>query len=86
MLGAFDTYEEAWNCASYARTKLVRYLVFLTLSSMHITKLNFQFVPLVSFDKEWTDEEVYSMCGLTSHEIEHVESLIRPLDMLNGGE
>lgn len=86
ILGAFDTLNEARNCASYIQCKLIRYLVFLTLSSMHITKMNFQFVPDADFSKFWTDDDVYKLYGLTDEEINHIEELIRPQFLLGGDE
>lgn len=86
IVGAFDTYTEAKNCASYLQTSFVRFLVLLTLSSMHITKVNFQFVPLVSFDKPWTDEELSSYYGLSAEEQSYIDSLIRPVMIKEGGE
>lgn len=82
ILGCFSTLEEAQNCASYIQTKICRFLVLLTLSSMHITKLNFQFVPLVSFDKSWTDDELIRMFCLSEAEFQYIDSLIRPVSLL----
>ena len=83
-LGCFETKEEAENCASYVQTNFLRFLVLLTLSSMHITKLNFQFVPLVDFQKKWTDAELYEMFELSADEIAYIESLIRPITIVGG--
>lgn len=80
ILACFDSQKEAENCASYVKTKLFRYLVFLTLSSMHITKLNFQFVPIQDFSKPWTDEELYKKYGLNDEEIAFIDSMIRPME------
>lgn len=82
ILGSFNTKEEACNCASFVQTKFVRFLVLLTLSSMHITKLNFQFVPLLSFNQSWTDAELYEMFNLTKAEKEYIESMIRPISIV----
>ncbi len=84
ILGSFYSLTEARNFASYIQCKLVRYLVFLTLSSMHITKLNFQFVPDVDYSRSWSDGDVYQLYGLLEEEIDHVESLIRPQIVLGG--
>ena len=86
VLGAFDTLEEAKNCASYIQTSFARFLVLLTLSSMHITKLNFQFVPLVDFSKTWTDDELNEMFELTKEEVNYIDSLVRPIMILGGDE
>ncbi len=81
ILGSFDTIYEAKNCASYVATKFLRFLVFLTLSSMHITKLNFQFVPIQDFTKPWTDEELYAKYNLDAAEIAFIESMIKPMEI-----
>lgn len=80
ILGAFEKREQAENYASYIRTKFVRFLVSLTLSSMHITKSNFIFVPLQDFSEPWTDEKLYKKYGLTDEEIAFIESMIRPME------
>ena len=71
---------EVLNCATYLRTKFCRFLIWLTLSSMHITQSNFQFVPMQDFTKPWTDEELYKKYGLTEDEIAFIEKMIRPMD------
>ena len=80
VIDTFDNIKEANNCASYFRTKFARYLIALTLSSMHIVKQNYQFVPLQDFSKPWTDEELYKKYGLTDEEIQFIESMIRPME------
>ena len=80
ILGAFEDRCLADNYATYIRTKFVRFLISLTLSSMHITKNNFIFVPVQDFSKPWTDEELYIKYGLTQKEIEFIESMIRPME------
>ena len=80
ILGGFDSKEEAENYASYIKTKFVRFLIFLTLSSMHITQSNFQFVPIQSWAKPWTDEELYAKYKLTKEEISFIESMIKPME------
>lgn len=67
------------NAASYLRTKFVRFLIWLTLSSMHIAQNNFQFVPMHDFSEAWTDEKLYNRYRLTSDEIAFIESMIRPM-------
>ena len=80
LLNKFTKKEEAENCALYFRTKFVRYLISVALSSMNIAKENFKFVPLQDFSKPWTDEELYKKYGLTEEEIQFIESMIRPME------
>lgn len=74
------------NCAKYIRTKFVRFMIQLTLSSMHIAQKNFSFVPNQDFTEEWTDEKLYKKYGLTKDEIAFIESMIRPMDVSQAEE
>lgn len=79
LLDHFKAKKEADDFAAYVKTKFVRYLVNLTLSSMHITKDNFRFVPILDFTNSWTDEKLYSYYELTSDEIEDIEKTIKEM-------
>lgn len=79
ILGTFNTLEEAQNYASYIKTKFVRFLVFVTLSSMHITRDSFQFVPMQDFKEPWSDQKLYEKYGLTEDEQQYIESMIKPM-------
>jgi site-specific DNA-methyltransferase (adenine-specific) len=80
IIGTFNDIEYAKNYTTYIKTKFVRFLILLTLSSMHITKSSFQFVPLQDFSEPWTDEKLYKKYGLTEDEISFIESMIRPME------
>ena len=80
VLGGFNSYSEATNYTTYIKTRFVRLLVFLTLSSMHITKLNFQFVPMQDFSKPWDDVQLYEKYGLDNDEIAFIENTIRVME------
>ena len=79
VVGAFDTFEEAHGCATYIQCKLPRFLLLQTLSSMHITKQNFQYVPMLDFSHDWDDDQVYQYFELTSEETGYIEDRIRPI-------
>ena len=80
IIGDFDNREKARNMVSYIKTKFLRFLLLQSLTSIHITKGCFQFVPLQDFSKPWTDEELYKKYGLTDEEIAFIESMIRPME------
>jgi site-specific DNA-methyltransferase (adenine-specific) len=80
IIDNFDNKVEAENCVQYLCTKFARYLVSITLSSMHIVKSNFQFVPVQDFSESWTDEKLYKKYGLNKNEISYIENKIRPMD------
>jgi len=79
ILSSFKTNSEAENCANFFKTKFVRFLVLLTLSSMNITKNNFQFVPCVNFQESWDDKKLYKKYKIIEEEINHIESLIKDM-------
>lgn len=79
-LGFLDTKEEAENLVSYVNCKFTRYLIRTTYSSVHVSKDNFRFVPLVDLKRRWTDEDLYSKFGLTEKEITLIEKTMRPMN------
>lgn len=86
LLNSFKIKTEAQNFQSYVATKFVRYLVSLTLASMHITRDSFKFVPNQNFKESWTDEKLFKKYKLTESEIELIESMIRPMDITQNTE
>lgn len=80
ILGAFGNENEARNYVSYIKCRLTRFLIAQTLSSMHITRNNFIFVPSLDFSMEWTDEKLYKKYNLTGEEIAFIESMIKPME------
>jgi len=84
LIDTFENQREAATFAGYIRTKLVRFLISLTLSSMHITKDSFRFVPVPDLGQLWHDEELYQKYKISRSEIYYIESLIRPMELDNG--
>ena len=86
ILGYFDSKEEAKGLVSYMSSKFARFLLLQALSSIHITKDKFCFVPIQDFSKPWNDDELYLKYGLDKDEIDLIESMIRPIDLSGGGK
>ncbi len=80
ILGAYESRGEAESLISYASTKFFRFLLLQALSSIHITKNKFCFIPVQDFSKPWTDEELYAKYELTDEEIAFIESMVRPME------
>lgn len=81
LLDHFKNENNAKNCISYFATKFSRYLINITLSSMNITRANFQFVPVQDYTEPWSDEKLYKKYGLSEEEIAHIEAMIKPMDL-----
>ena len=80
IAGLFSTENEAENLLRYLKTKFVRFLILQSLSSIHLTKSTFSFVPMQDFSKPWTDAELYEKYALTKEEIAFIESMIKPME------
>ena len=78
-IGFFDTEVEAKNFRDFMTRKLPRYLMRTTYSSVHISKVNFIFVPMMDFHQSWNDERLYRYFELDDEEIDIVEKTMRPL-------
>ncbi len=79
VVGPFDSEREANYLSLYLRTKFARVLIAQTLSSINLSRDKFQFVPLIEFDSEPTDEAMYGRFGLSPDEIEFIESFIHKM-------
>ncbi len=84
VIGPFESEEVTNNVISYISTKFFRFLVSLKKISQDATQRVYEFVPMQDFSKPWTDELLYEKYGLTSEEIEFIDSMIKPME--NGGE
>lgn len=72
--------EKANNLLGYLKTRFCRFLCLQMLTSIHISKTTFSFVPMQDFSKSWTDEELYKKYSLTEEEILFIESIVKELD------
>ena len=80
IAGAFSSESEAQSVASYIRTRFARFLVSLRKSTQDAPRRVYAFMPQQSWDRTWTDEELYSKYGLTDEEIAFIESIVRPME------
>lgn len=80
ILGVYNNEEQAQNLVSYVSTKFFRFLLLQALTSIHITKDSFCFVPIQDYSKPWNDEELYEKYSLTNNEIGYINSIIKPME------
>ena len=76
-IGPFNTKEEQLNCEEYIKTKFFRALLYFHRFQKNTTHKTFEFIPLVSFDRTWTDEELYKRYNLNNDEIQYIENLFK---------
>ena len=80
LLSVFDHKEECENFMAYLKTRFVRSLIAIVTSTQHMSKGNFRYVPFLDFSKSWNDQELYVKYGLSSEEIDYIESTIKSMD------
>jgi site-specific DNA-methyltransferase (adenine-specific) len=66
---------------SYYATRFFRFLVSLRKITQDATHSTYSWVPLQSWDRSWTDTELYAKYGLTHDEVSFIESMIRPMEL-----
>lgn len=75
-----DSEKKADSLNSYLRTRFFRFLVSLRKITQHATRATYTWVPQQSWDRTWTDEELYRKYKLTKDDISFIESRIRPME------
>lgn len=77
---------EARSACSYYTTRFFRFLVSLRKITQDALHSTYSWVPLQSWDREWTDEALYAKYGLTDDEIALIEAQIKPMGADLDGE
>lgn len=80
-IGPFNSLGEAESALSYISTRFFRFLVLLRKPSQNATKKVYGFVPVQSWDFDWTDEVLYKKYGLSDEETVFIEKLVRPMEI-----
>lgn len=70
---------EARSLESYCRTKFFRHLVSLRKLTQHALRSTYSWVPLQTWDREWTDNALFAKYELTPQEIDYIEAVVRPM-------
>lgn len=79
VAGALASEEEANSLQSYTKTRFFRFLVSLRKITQHLSRSTYSWVPQQAWDRNWTDEMLYKKYGITTDEIAHIGSMIRPV-------
>lgn len=81
-----ESEDEARSLESYYRTKFFRHLVSLRKITQDALRPMYSWVPMQTWDRIWTDEELYKKYGLTNDEIDYIEAVIRPMNLDENGD
>ena len=75
----FDDETAAASFASYYRTRFFRFVVSLRKITQDALRSTYAWVPQQTWDRTWTDAELYEKYGITDEEIAFIESMVRPM-------
>ncbi len=74
-----DTKEEAESVCSYYRTRFVRFLVSLRKITQDTTRNSYLWVPQQTWDRTWTDAELYKKYGITKEEQQYIATMVKEM-------
>ena len=80
VAGPFASEAAAKSFDSYYRTRLFRFLVSLRKITQHALRSTYSWVPQQSWDRTWTDADLYEKYGITDDEMTFINSMIRPME------
>ncbi len=83
VIGPFKTKQAVESFESYYTTKFFRFLVSLRKITQDASRTTYSWVPTQTWDRTWTDTELYKKYNLTKKEIEFINSMIRPMVEIN---
>jgi site-specific DNA-methyltransferase (adenine-specific) len=84
VAGPFKSQAQAKSVQSYLSTRFFRFLVSLRKITQHALRSTYSWVPQQSWDRSWTDKELYQKYGITKDEVAFINSMIRAMG--NGDE
>ncbi len=84
ILGVYDEIRQCQNLCQYVSTRFFRFLVLLIKSTQDASSRVYSFVPIQNFFESWNDEKLYKKYGLDQNEINFIESMIRPMELVDG--
>lgn len=76
-----ESKKEAESLESYYCTKFFRFIVSLRKITQDALRQTYSWVPIQTWDREWTDQALYKKYDLTNKEIEYIEAVIRPMEV-----
>ena len=80
-IGPFESKSEVESVMSYLSCRLTRLLILLHKPSQDTTRKVYTFVPTQKWNKQWTDEDLYSKYGISESEIAFIEKVVRPMEL-----
>ena len=78
--------DEAESLNSYYTTRFFRFLASLRKITQDATHSTYTWVPMQTWDRIWTDEDLYAQYGITRKEQDYIDSQVRAMTLNNGND
>lgn len=79
VAGPLESKLAAESLSSYLQTRFARLLISLRKPAQHVFKGMYRWVPQQTWDRIWTDEELYAKYGITEAEQAYIAEMIREM-------
>jgi site-specific DNA-methyltransferase (adenine-specific) len=79
LFACVDTRSEAESISSYYETRFLRFLVSQRKITQDTTRESYTWVPQQTWDRTWTDAELYKKYGITKDEQAYIESMVKEM-------
>ncbi|NQV73084.1 Eco57I restriction-modification methylase domain-containing protein [bacterium] len=76
-----ESHKYAKSLQSYYTTRFFRFLVSLRKITQHATHSTYVWVPTQTWDRTWTDEDLYAKYDITQEEQAFIESQVRMMNL-----
>jgi len=76
-----DSATEAEHLQAYLSTKFFRFLVSLRKITQDASRSTYTWVPMQTWDRDWTDAQLYEKYELDQEQIDYIESVIKPMEL-----
>lgn len=73
--------EAVRSIQSYYSTRFFRFLVSVRKITQHATHSTYAWVPMQTWDRTWTDHELYKKYGISAEEQEYIASQVRAMNL-----
>ena len=76
-----DSRKAAESLQSYYSTRFFRFLVSLRKITQHATHSTYVWVPMQTWNRNWSDKDLFAKYGITRQEQEFIESQVREMNL-----
>lgn len=73
--------KQAISLQSYYSTRFFRFFVSLRKITQHALRKTYLWVPMQTWDRDWSDKELYKKYKFTNEEIDYIETVIRAMNI-----